>query len=114
MNIAPIPKIFDVLKSWLFALSLGNNVSTLCRVCALQNVTSLKSLLNLLNKYGLGSLISRYFELVRWVNVLGHRIRWLILITPSMKANCTNFEANRSPPCSKQSQPQVFQRDGVA
>ena len=51
-NKASISKIFDVLKRLVFALSLRNNVSTLFRVCALQNLTSLKSLLKLLNKYG--------------------------------------------------------------
>ena len=51
-NNASISKIFDVLKSLVFALSLRNNVSTLFCVCALQNLTSLKSLLNLLNKCG--------------------------------------------------------------
>ena len=48
----PILKFFDVLKSVVFALSLRNNVSTLFCVCALRNLTSLKSLLNLLNKCG--------------------------------------------------------------
>ena len=51
-NNASISKIFGVLKSWGFALSLRNNVSTVFCVCALQNLTSLKSLLNLLNKCG--------------------------------------------------------------
>ena len=52
MNNASISKIFDVLKSWVFSLSLRNNVSALFCVCALLNLTYLKSLLNLLNKYG--------------------------------------------------------------
>ena len=52
MNNASISKIFDVLKSLVFALSLRNNVSMLFCVCVFQNLTSLKSLLNLLNKCG--------------------------------------------------------------
>ena len=51
-NNASISKIFEVLKSLVFALSLRNNVSTLFCVCTLQNLTSLKSVLNLLNKCG--------------------------------------------------------------
>ena len=52
MNNESISKIFDVLKSWVFALSLRNNVSTLFCVCTLQNLTTLQNLLNLLNKCG--------------------------------------------------------------
>ena len=51
-NNASIPKIFGVLKSWVYALSLRNNVSTLCCVCILQNITSLKKTLIFLNKCG--------------------------------------------------------------
>ena len=42
-NNVSISKIFGVLKSWGFVLSLRNNVSTLFCVCALQNLTTLKS-----------------------------------------------------------------------
>ena len=62
-NNASISNFFDVLKSWVFALSLRNNVSTLFYVCTLQNLTSLKSLLKLLNKCGFFN--SRLFENVQ-------------------------------------------------
>mgnify|MGYP003718916207 CR=1 FL=1 len=63
-NNASISKIFDVLKSLVFALSLRNNVSTLFCVCALQNLTSLKSLLNLLNKCGFFNTFRGWMEII--------------------------------------------------
>ena len=51
-NNASIPKIFGVLKSWVFALSLRNNVSTLCCVCILQDITSFQKSLFFLTNAG--------------------------------------------------------------
>ena len=52
MNNASISKFFGVLKSLVLALSLRDNVSTLFCVRALQNLTSLKSVLILLTRRG--------------------------------------------------------------